>query len=320
MVFDCIVGNPPYQGHWNPLFLQITKSVYDCCTGQDTRIITINPTSVIENKFFGDPHYEKQKSKYSSLKLLDFIYDKTLKNSFPEIEVESDLGIFIYGKKGQHNLFTDYTSIILFGKDYLKKKTIINKLYPKLNLENLYLIPYHDDDKKLNLIKKIPKGFYSLCSLHRGHNGVWDWTTFHTARNLIPKKEIKNNQWNIFIFNTIEDCKEFIKWINTDLVMFVIDFYKHSMKNSKILLERLPEKPKDFSDESLMKHFNLTQDEMKFIHDSMKDYGWKTRTNKLIKSEYVGIDLKCPDVELDGSEKTLLKFLDELCEINFSKK
>ena len=45
----------------------------------------------------------------------------------------------------------------------------------------------------------------------------------------------------------------------------------------------------------LMKEFGLTEDQMKHIHNKMKDYGWKTR--ELIP---------------DHKESSLLQFIDDL--------
>ena len=69
------------------------------------------------------------------------------------------------------------------------------------------------------------------------------------------------------------------------------------MANSSYMLENLPQPPTsgDFSDESLMKEFGLTEDQMKHIHKKMKDYGWKTR--ELIP---------------DHKESSLLQFIDDL--------
>lgn len=323
MIFDVIVGNPPYQGHWDPLYLQITKSVYDNNMGNDSVMCMINPTSVIENKFEGDPHYEKSFKKYSNICLIDFKYDESIRGLFPTAEVGSDFGIFVYGRKGNHNLFDDWVCEVMYGKDYIIKKNIIDKIqkHPRLDLETggfFYLVPYSDKEKIRKKIDEVPSGFYCLCSLHRGHNGKWDWTTFNTARNLICQTSVIDNQWNIFRFGNKENCISFIKWLNTDIVQFVIEFFKHSLKNSKILLEKIPSLPSgfDFSDENIIDEFGFSRNEVEYIHESMKGYGWKTRTNKLFGSEFVGTNYKCPSVKLDGSEKTFLQFVDELNRIN----
>ena len=69
------------------------------------------------------------------------------------------------------------------------------------------------------------------------------------------------------------------------------------MANSSYMLENLPQPPTsgDFSDESLMKEFGLTEDQMKHIHNKMKLFGWKTR-----------------DLVKDHKESSLLQFIDDL--------
>ena len=72
---------------------------------------------------------------------------------------------------------------------------------------------------------------------------------------------------------------------------------KYAMANQPVLFKHLPQPPTsgDFSDESLMKEFGLTEDQMKHIHNKMKGYGWKTR-----------------DLVKDHKESSLLQFIDDL--------
>ena len=79
--------------------------------------------------------------------------------------------------------------------------------------------------------------------------------------------------------------------------MFIVDYYKYTIANQPSLFNMLPQPPTsgDFSDESLMKEFGLTENQMKHIHNKMNDYGWKTR--ELVK---------------DHKESSLLQFIDDL--------
>ena len=84
------------------------------------------------------------------------------------------------------------------------------------------------------------------------------------------------------------------------------------------MFKRLPLPPEtdDFSDESLMDKFGLTEDQMKHIHKVMRDFGWKTKTNSYFVSDYKKAGYRMPSIELDGTEETLLKFIEELNRIN----
>lgn len=321
MRFDVIVGNPPYQGNWDPLYMQVARSTYDNCMHQASLMVLINPMTIIENMFSGDPHFEKTRRKYSNMRLLRFIYDEAFCNSFKNVDLNGGFGIFVYSALGQYNLFSEHVKKIRYGAEWDSDRKTVEKICwaRPLDLSEGFFRTHYPSVEKIRMkIREIPPGYYCLCSIHRGHFGKWDWTTFMTARNLIAQRTIPENQWNVFVFGDRESCVSFIKWMNTDLVQFVIRFFKHSSKNPKVLVERIPSPPEngDFSDCSLMKAFGLSEDEMRHIHESMEEYGWKTRDRRRFVSEFVGTEYKCPDIELDGTEERLMKFIGGLNDVN----
>ena len=162
-------------------------------------------------------------------------------------------------------------------------------------------------------------------SYNRGHQdnvngGVkLDWTTIQNSLYLKVYNNLSNRGQSIMNFDdSFDEAVKFIKWINTDFMMFFIKYYKIHMKNQPVMFKRLPLPPEtdDFSDESLMDKFGLTEDQMKHIHKVMRDFGWKTKTNSYFVSDYKKAGYRMPSIELDGTEETLLKFIEELNRIN----
>ena len=109
-----------------------------------------------------------------------------------------------------------------------------------------------------------------------------------------------------------------IQWVNTDFIMFIVDYYKYAMANQPVLFKHLPQPPAsgDYSDESICEAFGLEMSDMEYIHKKMENYGWKTKHNEDLASDYNKAGYRMPSIELDGTEETLLKFIEELNRIN----
>ena len=90
------------------------------------------------------------------------------------------------------------------------------------------------------------------------------------------------------------------------------------MTNNNVLFRNLPQPPTsgDYSDESICKEFGMEMSDMEYINEKMKNYGWKTKHNEDFISDYSKVGYKLPSIKLDGTEKTLLKFIDELNILN----
>lgn len=123
----------------------------------------------------------------------------------------------------------------------------------------------------------------------------WDWTTLQSGEYLKVQTKLPNIKHYKISFQDKKMAINLIKWLNTDFIMYLVNHYKACVSNSLIMFKLLPQPPSldgNYSDEVLMEHFNLTQEEMDWIHSEMKDFGWK--------------------VNLGKTEEQLMEYLDEI--------
>lgn len=94
-----------------------------------------------------------------------------------------------------------------------------------------------------------------------------------------------NTGYCAFPFDTENECSNFITYCDNDILMFSLFLVKKSFHNNKCNFKYLPYMntfSKKWSDNDIAKEIGLTEDELRYIYDEMKNFGWKTR-NKNIK-------------------------------------
>ena len=174
-------------------------------------------------------------------------------------------------------------SFIGFGKWTKDIKDIDeNSSEEAKNLWDEYMDRFNSYGSKFNgknvVVLAYNRGNVSAVGEHK-----WDWTTLQSDEYLKVQTHLPNmSQFNI-PFETKSEAVNLIKWLNTDFIMYIVSHYKTQMTNNKILFKLLPQPPKldgNYSDEVLMAHFNLTREEMDWIHSEMKDFGWKVNLRK----------------------------------------
>ena len=245
--------------------------------------------------------------KYGNLKVEDVVYDDAFRMSFGNATINSGLGIFTYSKKATHNLFDDFIREKRFGKrNWDMRKSIIGKSVftnkrisgddefgwegiqnfngvviskPKPRGEEIARI-----QNELGYDKNIVVMPFIAGSVNKktgNHN--FDWCAVQTKRCLLIQKKLENLAQFFIPYDDKLSAKNLIKWLNTDFVMYIVNHYKKNVTNSVVLFKLIPQPPAldgNYSDEVLMKHFNLTQEEMDWIHSEMKDFGWKVNLGK----------------------------------------
>ena len=327
MKFSCILGNPPYMGKGNPLYMRITKSIYDNNMDKNSVMCMIHPTALVDNKYMekDDKNYDR----YKDLKLVDFYYDPSIRGTFTSADIGNDVAIFTYRKDGKMSIFDDDVKEIRFGKDYRRDKSLIEsfKHHSKIaDLDDFDTLNNGDKDAvEVFLNKRNNTGkYFVVCSYIRGHidnktgGYKWDWTTLLNSVNFVVKTELYDISMSVASFDNRDDAVNLIKWLNTDFLQYIILYYKTQMTNNNVLFRNLPQPPTsgDYSDESICEAFGLEMSDMEYIHKKMENYGWKTKRNEDFISDYNKVGYKLPSVKLDGTDKTLLKFIEELNRIN----
>lgn len=302
MKFDVVVGNPPFNGGGKPLFMQIVKTIYDNYLNEGGLIRVVHPTTLVDNKF-----ELKLYNDYKDIKVISFDFSNELRDMFKDAEIGNGIGIFTYGKNGQYDLLGDEIKAIRFGEDYYKDKEIIETILSNCG-QTIGELPNYvyigSDKSKESTINELNSKYdiFVSFSRNRGHidrktGGLkWDWTTLIPEKRLKVLDKLDDVGQNVIYLNSKNEGIEYIKWSVTDIVNFIVLFFKNNLTNSKSLFSRipLPISSGDYSDESVMKHFGLSKDQMEYIHNKVKNYG--------IKVYY-----KC-------SEEKLLQNIDELKE------
>lgn len=292
MKFDITIGNPPFEGSGDPLFMKVIKIIYDNYLSEDGLIRAIHPTTLVDNKF--DLVVYK---KYKDLKLLSFDFSNELRDIFNGADIGNGIGVFTYSKKGKYTLFDDELKIIRFGDEYCKDKEIVEQILSKCqqtiwDYPNFTHINTQNKKTKVDELNSKYDIFVSFAR-NRGHinkknNGLkWDWTTLQCEKYLKVLDKLDYIGQNVLPVKSKEEGIQYIKWSSTDFVNYLVLHFKTNLTNGKNLFKRIPQpiSSGDFSDESIMETFGLSKEQMSHIHEKVKNFGMK-------------ISYKCSEEEL----------------------
>lgn len=304
MEFDLIVTNPPYAGKGKPLFMEITKTLYENCLTNDGKLVSINPTSIVDKTFIMDGSDEAKDTGYNDLMVESINFDSRYSRVFGQAEIKTGICVVTYSKKSNKTLFSDEIREKRFGKEiWQMRMSIINKsMFDENGVRRKMIGEYGgffsvvDSDRNIRIkkseehqrdIDKTKESIVIISQLTGGKKSDgtqgWDWVTLHSEPYFNVGIKLPDIHYHAIPFNQKQESINLVKWINTDFIAFIVNHYKFNVSNTQTMMNRLPQPPMtngDFSDDVIRKTFGLTQKEIDWIHEKMKNFGWKVSLNK----------------------------------------
>lgn len=268
MKFDKIIMNPPFTGDEH-LYLRITEK----SSNYANDIVCLTP--IVAYISFG------ANKRVSTLR-------NNLQQKFESFEcVHSTefgaiIGSDIYILKFRDGVNPIDLDDLFF--DRYKNPKLAKIIFNKFKDYGSDLKPYFNNTKE-----KIKSHKYNCYMPYiRGtlKNGVicWDWTTLFAPTIKYEFEEYKGkanpDSLRSFGFDTKEECKNFVDYCDSDIVMFAIHFMKlnfHIHASNFTYVPCMPTYTKSWTDDEIAKELGLTQEEVDYIHDEMKDFGYKAR-------------------------------------------
>lgn len=265
--FDICIGNPPFAGKGNPLYLRILE----VCNEFSKNIVWICPTQWVKN--YKDNAYLSNVKTNTCKNLIAHYH---VSNPFNDAIVANEIGIYVFGNAKQYE---DYNEIRWerFNNINLAKNICKKFESYKDNLKN-HVITDNSEEKT---------GFWVNNSRIRGHfyesKPLWDWTTLFGKEQHSNFKFDKNPRWNHWQFNSDIECKNFISSTETDICMFAYYITKLNNNCCPEYFELMPwfnDYTHEWTEEMIAKELGLSKDEVDYIHKEMKDFGWKAAPKK----------------------------------------
>ena len=264
--FDVIVGNPPYEGQGNPLYLKIAE----ICVKNCEKVIWLCPTqwtNTLKNVKWYDYYKEN----------LNCEFFLSVGNPFDNAALANEVGIYVFGENK-----IDLNELV-YNK--FKNANLVKSIWEK----NLNFIKTNKSIWDFNQID-YKKKYYVHNTGIRGNvkdsKPLWDWTTLFgsTAHTDFSKETVvfdsRQIMWN---FNTISECENFISCYETDIMMFMLYCVKMNNNNHRGECAYMPwfgDYTKKWTENEIAKKLKLTKEEIEYIHQEMANFGWKAAPRK----------------------------------------
>lgn len=263
MHFDKVIMNPPYDGNSN-MYMKCTK----IATDHADKVICLSP---VINYFSSTKKSVIELRNNLSSKFIGA--EKVNSNGF-DVALDKDLYILKFGKTDKPSDFSEFRFDKCFNKDLAK--SIFSKL---CNYNNLY--------DKICMPSDFSKNNYNCYFIGiRGNRDqktgklCADWTTLFNPSIKYEFEEYKGNSKDVmsFGFDTKNECINFVNYCDSDIIMFAIWLSKVSFNTDKVIFKNVPCMPtytKAWTDDKIAKELGLTGEEVAYIHEEMKGFGYK---------------------------------------------
>jgi hypothetical protein len=266
--FDIVMGNPPYKRKLNLKFLNKSMEIADYS-------IFVHPSSwLIDEKNSNNDFRETRELHRKSL-------DKVILfngNPIFGIGLYIPCAITLINKNKTDNKISVVDKINKISVDYTNIDDI-NKY--SSNNEYRSIISKIKDCNKISTLYNKNKGlFFVNMSRIRGHvfeNGnatEMYKDDFYTTIVKEEKVETKPTKSVFFSFTSEVEASNFLNYLKTNFCRFCLSICKNSSDLNKIDFSMIPnlDFTKEWTDESLIKEFNLTDDEVNFINKKIPKY------------------------------------------------
>lgn len=269
--FDKIIMNPPYNGNSN-LYGKITLEAKKHAKEVVCLSPYLNYLSNAQKKGVKEvanellPHLKSYELLINDGKLFDACFDK-------------ELCIF--------HFVDDPKTTVDINEIYWKQFT--NPDLTKSIIEKIKAYGSYCYDKIIPKKRFDDYKYKVAFTGTRGHcidgKKLWDWTTI-LDEDKMTNFNIKTNEGTMDMygvpFETENECKEFVKWANSDIFGYLILVQKHSIGMDKWLFKSIPyfDFTKKWDDVKRCKELKLTKEEYNYIVEEMKDFGWKVKTKE----------------------------------------
>ena len=165
---------------------------------------------------------------------------------------------------------------IKYDHIYQINKFSNSKIYPKLK-EKIY--QRSKIENLLDYKNKIKGGYYINTAQIRGHVNlksekdmlIDDFYTIITKDTSVTEDK---NKHMFFSFKSDIEANNFLNFLKTNFCRFCLSIYKNNSQLDRGELEIIPwlDFTKKWTDEELIKEFNLTNDEVEFINKNIPNY------------------------------------------------